>query len=88
MNIQELLSNITPDIYAKLKRAIELGKWIDGQKLSKEQRQLTMQAVIAYEHQNIPETERTGYIPPKPHQSCGGTGEIAEPEEQPLNFIR
>lgn len=88
MNIQELLSNITPDIYAKLKRAIELGKWVDGQKLSKEQRQLTMQAVIAYEHENIPETERTGYIPPKPHQNCGGSGEVAEPEDQPLNFTR
>ncbi len=54
MNLQELLSSLTPEIYQNLKRAVELGKWSDGNRLSSEQRQLCMQAMIAYEHQHLP----------------------------------
>jgi len=88
MNFQDMLDNITPDIYQNLKRAVELGKWPTGDKLSAEQRQTCMQAVIAYELKHLPENERSAYIPPKPHQHCGSAGEVAEPEvqEQPLNW--
>lgn len=87
MNFEQLLDSIDPSIYQNLKRAIELGKWPDGRALSKEQRELCLQAVIAYEVKHLPEDQRTGYIPPKPHQHCGGSGEVAEPnEEQPLNW--
>ena len=71
MNIPSLLANLTPDIYQKLKRAVELGKWPDSNSLSSEQRQLCMQAMIAYEHQHLPPEEHTGYIPPEPHTYCG-----------------
>lgn len=70
MNLQQLLSSLTPDIYQNLKRAVELGKWPDGNRLSREQRELCMQAVIAYEHQHLPPEEQTGYIEPKPHTPC------------------
>ncbi len=62
MQFQQLIETITPEIYANLKMAIEIGKWPDGRSLSSEQRELCLQAVIAYELKNIPENERTGFI--------------------------
>ncbi len=86
-SVAQLLDNITPAIYQQLKRAVELGKWPTGEKISKEQRELCLQAVIAYEEKHINPEERTGYIPKKEHKHCGSTqGEIAHDESQPLNF--
>ncbi|WP_179957581.1 YeaC family protein [Exilibacterium tricleocarpae] len=87
MDFNELLDTLTPEVYANLKRAVELGKWPDGRPLTREQRQLSLQAVIAYEVKHLPEHERSGYIPPKTHSHCGGSGELAGPDaEQPLNW--
>ncbi len=80
MNFQRLLDNITPNIYQNLKRAVELGKWPDGNTLTKEQRELCMQAVIGWEAKHLPENERTGYIPPKEHSHCGGVGDVSQPK--------
>ena len=33
-NLQQLLQSITPDIYERLKLAVEIGKWPDGQRLT------------------------------------------------------
>ena len=46
MDIRELLSRITPEIYVSLKKSIEIGRWPDGRKLTSEQRLLSMQAVL------------------------------------------
>lgn len=62
MNYQQLIASLTPDIHASFKRAIEIGRWPDGRRLSDEQRALCMEAVIAYETAHIGETERVGYI--------------------------
>ena len=64
MDLQKLLNSITPDIYQQLQRAVEIGKWPDGRKISDEQRSLCMQAIIAFD-QRKPKIERTGYVPPK-----------------------
>lgn len=61
----EMIENITPEIYQNLKLAVELGKWSDGRKLSQEQKELCLQAMIAWETQNLPEDERTGYMGPQ-----------------------
>lgn len=58
----EAIENITPEIYQSLKLAVEIGKWPDGRKLTQEQKELTLQALIAWEVQNLPEEERTGYM--------------------------
>ena len=58
----EMIENITPDIYESLKLAVEIGKWADGRKLTAEQRELSLQAMIAWEIQNLPEDQRTGYM--------------------------
>jgi len=52
-----------------LKLAVEIGKWADGNKLTAEQRELSLQAMIAWEIQNLPEEERTGYMGPQECQS-------------------
>lgn len=64
----QMIENITPEIYASLKQAVELGKWADGRKLTTEQKELSLQAVIAWEMQNLPEDQRTGYMGA---QECG-----------------
>ena len=80
MDIRELLSRITPEIYISLKRSIEIGSWPDGRKLPSEQRSLSMQAVIAYA-QDLPTRHRTGFVPPK-QAAC----ESGVPEEEPLSW--
>ena len=63
MNFDQMIEAMTPDIYQSLKRAVELGKWPNGQSLTSEQRETSLRAVIAYEHRrNMPESERVGYI--------------------------
>jgi uncharacterized protein YeaC (DUF1315 family) len=74
MDLQQLLNSITPDIYQKLQKAVEIGRWPDGSRISDEQRSLCMQAIIAYDQRN-PEIERTGYVPPK-ESACA-------PEDKP-----
>mgnify|MGYP003566166038 FL=1 len=63
----DMLRNITPDVYQALKLAVEIGKWSDGRKLTREQKELSLQAMIAWEQDNLPEEERTGYMGP---QAC------------------
>ncbi|HSB95796.1 MAG TPA: DUF1315 family protein [Spongiibacteraceae bacterium] len=62
MDFNQLIDDITPDIYRNLKRAVEIGKWPDGRVLTAEQRALSMQAVIAFEARHLDERERTGFI--------------------------
>lgn len=58
----EAIESITPEIYESLKLAVEIGKWPDGRKLTQEQKELSLQAMIAWETQNLPEDQRTGYM--------------------------
>ncbi|WP_339462826.1 YeaC family protein [Pseudomonas sp. EA_105y_Pfl2_R69] len=68
----EAIENITPQIYQSLKLAVEIGKWPDGRKLTQEQKELTLQALIAWETHNLPEEQRIGYMGP---QECGSKSE-------------
>ncbi len=58
----ELLAGMTPEIHENLKLAIELGKWPNGDRLSPQQVELCLQAVIAWDIRHLPETERVAYI--------------------------
>ena len=60
-SLAELIDNISPAIYDSLKSAIELGKWSDGSRLSSDQVDKCMQAVILYEAENLPQQQRTGF---------------------------
>ena len=65
MNIDQMLSALTPEIIEKFRRAVELGKWQDGNTLNSKQKDTCLQAIIAWEASHLPEEERTGFIPPK-----------------------
>ncbi|ASJ88892.1 YeaC family protein [Pseudomonas aeruginosa] len=58
----EVASTITAEVYASFKLAVEIGKWPDGRKLSLEQKELCLQAMIAYELKHLPEDQHTGFM--------------------------
>ena len=84
MDLQQLLESITPEIYESLKRAIEIGKWPDGRVLSDGQKELCIQAVIAYD-QCKPAEQRTGYVPPK-STACEPLNTADEDQQTPLKW--
>lgn len=91
MDFQQLIESITPDIYNNLKRAVELGRWPNGSKLTPEQRKNSLQAIIAYDARYKVATDRVGYIPPKQKPaSCDSdhAGDEARDNkaEQPLKW--
>lgn len=49
--------------YQALKQALELGKWPNGERLSREQQEICMQTIISYEALHLPEEQRSGYMP-------------------------
>lgn len=66
MSDEEFLNVLDEDIIQRFKTAIEIGKWPDGRELTDAQKETCMQAIIVFEHKNLPEDQRTGYVPPKP----------------------
>ena len=86
MDYQQLLKNLTPDIYQSLKRAVELGKWPNGERLTAEQRETCLQAVIAWDTLHKPEEERVGYIHTKKHDHCGSDGDDKPDQPRPLKW--
>ncbi len=63
MTFDEIIQKIDPVIYRNLRTGIELGKWPDGRVLTRDQKEVCMEAVIYYENKtNIAEADRIGYI--------------------------
>ncbi|MBS99065.1 MAG: DUF1315 domain-containing protein [Oceanospirillaceae bacterium] len=63
MNFEKMIEAMTPEVYESLKRSVELGKWPNGERLSQEQRETSLRAVIAYEHaRDMPQDKRVGFI--------------------------
>jgi len=58
----QAIESMSPEVYRRLLRAVELGRWPDGSSLSPAQRQSALQAVIAWGERHLPEGERVGFI--------------------------
>lgn len=84
MDFEQLLSTLTPEIVASLKRAVELGKWPDGRALTQEQREHSLQAVLTWEARNLPEEQRTGYMP----QACKSAGNKTDADNSEQTILR
>jgi len=54
------------DIINRMRTALEIGSWPDGQKLTQEQKQTTLEAVMVWEMTHLPPDQRTGFI----QQAC------------------
>lgn len=60
---KKVIQQMDNGTYKNLKRAVELGKWPDGRVLTQQQRETSMQAVIAYElEHNVVADQRTGFV--------------------------
>ncbi|TNF01902.1 MAG: DUF1315 family protein [Gammaproteobacteria bacterium] len=89
MDFQQLIDAITPEIYTNLKLAVETGKWPDGTRLTPEQREHSMQAIIAYDARHKSEEDRVGYVPPKQKQKaepCASKHSNQGDDPQPLKW--
>ncbi|MBC7751187.1 MAG: YeaC family protein [Candidatus Saccharibacteria bacterium] len=94
MNPEAVLAALTPEIVDRLRTAVEIGKWPNGERLTAEQRATSMQAVLIWEMKNLPENQRTGYIDKgkKEGEACDtdhqhGSSQSHADEEKPLRFV-
>lgn len=95
-SLQDILAMMNPEVHMNLKTAVELGRWPDGRKLTSEQLEYCLQAIIAYEQHHLPEEQRVGYIDRTNLKKTlcdddpDSAGEQHEQHEQivPLNIIR
>ena len=87
MEFQQLIESITPEIYNKLKSAVEVGKWPDGTQMTPIQKDNTLQAIIAYDALHKPEEERVGYVPPKKvDEPCDSKKGPGPDDSQPVKW--
>jgi len=82
MDYQQTIDSMSPEIYQRLLRAVELGKWPDGKIVTPEQRAHAMQAIIAWGKSHLSEQDQIGFIDKgrKEGDSCD------DPSETPLNW--
>ena len=82
MDYQQLIETMTPQVYASLKRSLELGKWPDGSVLTTRQREDSMAAIIAWGEKHLSPDQRVGFIDKK--HKAGDTCD--DPQETTLNW--
>ena len=82
MEYLNLIETMTPEVYSRLKRSVELGKWPDGRPLTAAQRENALQAIIAWDRLHLDSSERTGFVD-KGHKAGGSCD---DPQIAPLNW--
>ncbi len=87
--LERMLEALTPDVVDRLRLAVEIGKWPDGRRLSQEQRETCMQAVLAWEMRHLPEEQRTGYIDKgeKDGEACDDPEHTHHDGDAPIKFL-
>ena len=70
MKLDELLAALTAERYEILKRSVELGKWPDGRPLTTDEKESSLQVLIAWDLHHKPEDERIGFIPKPVKTAC------------------
>lgn len=75
MNINDMIKNITPEVYENLRGAVEIGKWPDGTPLTQAQKDNSLQLVMAYQSKVLKSTE---------HFSVGEDGQIVNRNKDEL----
>ncbi|WP_323836718.1 YeaC family protein [Photorhabdus africana] len=78
MELDDLLSVMTPEIYQRLVQAVELGKWQDGVPLTVEQKENSLQMIMLWQsrHNHDPQ-----------HMTIGTDGQLVMKSKQELKTI-
>lgn len=83
MEYNQLIAQLTPEVYLRLKTAIETGKWPDGRVLSQDQKASCLEAVLRYQTMKLDATQHSGYMSDK----CVSTSSVPEtPAEQVIKI--
>lgn len=82
MEYNQLVAQLTPEIYERLKEALELGKWPDGRVLTDAQKQSCMEAVLRYQAMHLPEEEHSGYM----KDTCKSSADKQDDEAQVIKI--
>lgn len=84
-SFDQMVAQMTPDMYESFKQGIQLRKWPDGRRLSPEQTELCLEAVIKYEMiHDVPAEERVGYLE-RNECASGSTSSVEEAAIKWLN---
>lgn len=67
MQYDDVLKAMTPEVYERMVAAVETGRWPDGNKLTPEQLENTMELVMVYQARRLNQTE---------HFTIGANGEL------------
>lgn len=82
MEYNQLVAQLTPEIYQRLKQALELGKWPDGRVLTDAQKQSCMEAVLRYQAMHLPKEEHSGYM----KDTCKSSADKQDDQEQVIKI--
>ncbi len=62
MDYQQVIAQMDETLFARLKDAVETGKWPDGRPLTPEQKEHALSAVIAYSQMHLSPEQQIGAI--------------------------
>lgn len=71
---QDTAMHLPKAIVDRMRTALEMGSWPDGQTLSQEQKATTLEAVMIWELFHLPPEQRTGFI----QQACAKDAVMSE----------
>lgn len=75
MNLDDVISTMTPEVYQRLVTAVELGKWPDGVALTPEQKENSLQLVMLWQTRHNADPQ---------HMTIGTDGQIVMKSKQQL----
>jgi len=75
MNLDDVISSMTPEVYQRLATAVELGKWPDGVALTPEQKENSLQLVMMWQMRHNTDPQ---------HMTIGQDGQIVTKSKQQL----
>lgn len=79
----KLVGSLTPEVYERLKRAVETGRWPDGREVTAVQREHCLNAIITWGESHLPPEERVGFID---RGRKGGATQLGGGSDQPLRW--
>jgi hypothetical protein len=77
----QAVESLTPDIIERLRTAVEIGKWPNGEKLSDEQRNNAMQALMIWQAKHGPDDDSQPFTINSQGELILGKGKRFKPQD-------